>query len=112
MPPCLSCYDVNVLENLHGSTFRAFSKTSVFYRSGEDTRLKLKTVLVFTKCLMPGSHGILQVMGLHFTAFGPVVVSFAAVIWMSHNAPPKEQKLGIWGAVRDIYKTAAKETSD
>ena len=30
----------------------AFSKTSVFDRSGEDTRLKLKTVLAFSKSLM------------------------------------------------------------
>ena len=37
------------------------------------------------------------------------VVSFAAVFWMSRNAPPKETSLG--GALRDIQKTAAKETN-
>ena len=38
--------------------------------------------------------------------FGLHLVSFAAVFWMSRNAPPKEG-----GALRDIQKTAAKETS-
>ena len=42
---------------------------------------------------------------LFFIANG-VVVSFAAVFWMSRNAPPKEE-----GALRDIQKTAAKETN-
>ena len=32
---------------------------------------------------------------------------FAAVFWMSRNTPPKER-----GALRDIQKTAAKETND
>ena len=36
------------------------------------------------------------------------IVSFAAVFWMSRNVPPKETSLG--GALRDIQKTAAKET--
>ena len=67
----------------------AFSKTSGFDRSGEDTRLKLKTVLAFSKNLMRGAHGILQVIWLKFTPFGPVVVSLAAVFWMSRNSPPK-----------------------
>ena len=40
----------------------------------------------------------------HFTAVF-VLVSFAAVLWMSRNALPKER-----GALRDIQKTAAKET--
>ena len=35
------------------------------------------------------------------------VVSLAAVFWMSRNAPPKERG----GALRDIQKTATKETS-
>ena len=35
------------------------------------------------------------------------LVSFAAVFWMSRNAPPKER-----GALRGIQKTAAKETID
>ena len=37
------------------------------------------------------------------------LVSFAAVFWMSHNAPPKETK---GGALRDIQRTAAKETKE
>ena len=35
------------------------------------------------------------------------LVSFAAVFWMSRNAPTKEP---LGGALRDIQKTAAKET--
>ena len=38
-----------------------------------------------------------------------VLVSFAAVSWMSRNASPKETK---GGALRDIQKTAAKETKE
>ena len=34
------------------------------------------------------------------------LVSLAAVFWTSRNAPPKE-----WGALRDIQKTAARETT-
>ena len=37
------------------------------------------------------------------------LVSFAAVFWMSRNAPPKETK---GEALRDIQKTAAKETKE
>ena len=39
------------------------------------------------------------------------VVSFAAIFWMSRNAPPKETKVSLGGALRDIQKTAAKETN-
>ena len=38
--------------------------------------------------------------------FHHFVVSFAAVFWMSRNAPPF-----FGGALRDIQKTAAKETN-
>lgn len=34
------------------------------------------------------------------------VVFLAGVFWMSHNAPPKDP----WGALRNIQKTAARET--
>ena len=37
-----------------------------------------------------------------------LLVSFAAVFWMSRNAPPK---VSLGGALRDIQKTAAKETT-
>ena len=37
---------------------------------------------------------------------GKGLVSLAAVFWMSHNAPPTSG-----GALRDIQKTAARETS-
>ena len=36
------------------------------------------------------------------------LVSFTAVFWMSRNAPPK---VSLGGALRDIQKTAAKETT-
>ena len=35
----------------------AFSKTSVFDRSGEDTRLELKTVLAFSRTAPPKEQG-------------------------------------------------------
>ena len=48
---------------------------------------------------------------LHLSSFGyhhPGLVSLAAVFWASRNAPPKEK---IGGALRDIQKTAARETT-
>ena len=57
----------------------AFSKTSVFDRSGEDTRLKLKTLLAFSKSLMRGAPGILQVTHLS-------VISLVAGFWMSQKS--------------------------
>ena len=39
------------------------------------------------------------------------LVSLAAVFWMTHHAPPKNSpKSSFWGALRDIQKTAARET--
>ena len=35
-----------------------------------------------------------------------MLVSLVAIFWMSYNAPPKEG-----GALRDIQKTAARETN-
>ena len=48
---------------------------------------------------------------LHLSSFGyhpPRLVSLAAVFWTSRNAPPKEK---IGGALRDIQKTAVRETT-
>jgi len=38
------------------------------------------------------------------------LVSFAAVFWMSRNAPPKVEERSLGGALRDFQMTAAKET--
>ena len=38
------------------------------------------------------------------------LVPFAAVFWMSHNAPPKEEERSLGGALRDIEMMAVKET--